>query len=113
MTHPPTKEIQVNKEMRDCAREIVNTESQPPLDECYGKDPVVPIQAWLSAKALAAFTLGQDQPDEREAKFIKDADPFIVKTTAGEWAFLPPPGLPGLAWELHTIAHELDRRNVT
>mgnify|MGYP000007450055 CR=1 FL=1 len=41
------------EEYRAAAMEVVNAVTVPPLEQCYGVDPVVPIQAWLSAKAVA------------------------------------------------------------
>jgi hypothetical protein len=58
----------MDEDFRKAALEIVNTESNPPLDECYGVDAVViPTQSWLSAKAVACMYLAEHPADDDEA----------------------------------------------
>lgn len=55
----------MSKELQDCAREILGAETVPPIEDCFDKNPTVPRNAWLSAKALACDYLAQAKDREK------------------------------------------------
>lgn len=70
-------------EIRAAALEVVHAETTPPLEACFGVDPVVPIRAWLSAKAVACFWLAGHPADDAEpitAEWVQSLR-FVADTT--------------------------------
>ena len=57
----------MSTELRAAAIEVVRAESIPPLDQCHGMSVLcVPVQAWLSAKAVACDCLIERVADEHK-----------------------------------------------